>query len=274
MIEAVTRIAIEAGAEIMAIRRSTGPTVQIKADASPVTQADLAANERIVTQLKILQVAPIVSEESALPEVVPDRFWLVDPLDGTKDFIAGRDTFVVNIALVESGKPVLGVVYAPALDELFWAQKGQGAFKSAGLGTRTTVQRIQNTSTRDRFKVLASGSQMTPRLQAFIDALTIDELTRFGSALKMCRVAEGEADLYPRFGPTSEWDTAAGQVILEEANCKLVDMSTDLSLRYGKAGFRNPGFIACRADLDFIETFRGLLAQMGPVGAGAKSGKK
>lgn len=274
MIEIIKRLAVEAGTKIMEVRASAPQSVRYKADASPVTEADLASNEIIVTQLERLRVAPIVSEESPFPTVIPNKFWLVDPLDGTKDFVAGRETFVVNIALIEGGAPVLGVVYAPALRELFWAEKGKGAFKcdeTKGVETKGdamgagNARRIFNNSQRDRFKVLASGSQMTPRLKAFIDALTIDELTRFGSALKMCRVAEGEADLYPRFGRTSEWDTAAGQIILEEAGCKLVEMASGLTFRYGKPEYLNPGFIASRSDLDFVETFRGLLAQMGSL---------
>ncbi len=264
MIETLTKLAVEAGEKIMEIRREARNSVRYKADASPVTEADLASNQLIVTQLEKMRVAPIVSEESSPQIPVANKFWLVDPLDGTKDFVAGRDTFVVNIALIENGAPTVGVVYAPALGELFWAEKGKGAFKSDATGI-AKAKRIFNNSQRDKFRVLASGSQMTPRLKAFIDALTIDELTRFGSALKMCRVAEGEADLYPRFGHTSEWDTAAGHIILEEAGCKLVEMASGLSLRYGKPRFSNPGFIASRADLDFVETFRALLAQMGPM---------
>lgn len=264
MIEILTKLAVQAGQKIMEIRRQAAHSVRYKADASPVTDADLASNQLIVTQLEKLRVAPIVSEESTPTLAVANKFWLVDPLDGTKDFIAGRDTFVVNIALVENGAPTIGVIYAPALGELFWAEKGKGAFKSDSTGVANS-KKIFNTSKRDKFKVLASGTQMTPRLKAFIGALTIDELTRFGSALKMCRVAEGEGDLYPRFGPTSEWDTAAGHIILEESGCKLVEMATGLTIRYGKARFRNPGFIASRTDLDFVETFRGLLAQMGPL---------
>ncbi len=261
MIEFITKIAVEAGEKIMEIRRSAGLSVRYKADASPVTEADLTANRHIVTHLESLRVAPIVSEESSPAVTVADTFWLVDPLDGTRDFVAGRDTFVVSIALVNGGAPVLGALYAPALGELFWAEKGKGAFKKEPTGS---PKRIFNKSTRDKLRVLASGSQMTPSLQTFVDGLAVGELTRFGSALKMCRVAEGEADLYPRFGRTSEWDTAAGHILLEEAGCKLVDMATGLTLRYGKPEFSNPGFIACRAGLDFVETFRDLLAQVGP----------
>jgi 3'(2'), 5'-bisphosphate nucleotidase len=254
-IEAISRIAVEAGEKIMEIRRTQREDVRYKADASPVTEADLAANEWIVTRLEMLDIAPIVSEESSPDIAVPDHFWLVDPLDGTKDFVAGKDTFVVNIALVEAGRPVLGVVFAPALGELFWAELGKGAYK--GKAFSSTATQIRNVSQRERLRVLASGSHMTPRLQSFIDLLQVEDLTRYGSALKMCRVAEGVADLYPRLGGTSEWDTAAGQMLLEESGCKTLDLTTGKTLRYGKPQFRNPGFVAARADLDFVDFFNG-----------------
>lgn len=268
MVEAVAQIAVDAGTRIMQIRTAgagNAPSVRFKADASPVTEADLAANEIIVTRLERLGVAPIISEESVSDSAsatrsVPTRermFWLVDPLDGTKDFIAGRDTFVVSIALIADGRPTLGLVYAPALGELFWAEAGRGSFKTLRPDVRDTV-RVFNSSARQRLRVLASGSHISPRLQAFLDSLAVEDFHRYGSALKMCRVAEGAADLYPRFGPTSEWDTAAGQIILEEANCKLVEMATGATLRYGKPQFRNPGFVASRVDLDFTAALRPL----------------
>jgi 3'(2'), 5'-bisphosphate nucleotidase len=250
MINEIIQIAQQAGEKIMDIRRANLNSVRYKADASPVTEADLASNEWIVTRLEKLGVAPIVSEETSPQISVPDRFWIVDPLDGTKDYVAGKDTFVVNIALIDGGYPVLGVIHAPALGETYWAQKGQGAFKSEA-AVPTNPVRITNQRTETEYRVLASGSQTSERMQAFLDELPVSDLSRYGSALKMCRVAEGAADLYPRFGDTHEWDTAPGQIILEESRCKLVVLATGERLKYGKPTFLNPGFIASRADLDF-----------------------
>lgn len=258
MLADLCRIAQEAGEKILEVRRSAVMGTRLKGDQSPVTQADLLANECIVTQLARLSSLPIVSEESSPDQAVGESFWLVDPLDGTKDFVAGKDSFVVNIGLIERGRPVLGVVYAPVSGELFWAEAGKGAYKGSLF---TNGQRIFNRSQRVEFKALASGSLMTPRLQGFLDALHITHLQRYGSALKICRVAEGEADLYPRFGETHEWDTAAGHAILNEAGCKLVDMASGQELRYGKPGFLNGGFIVSRTDLDFVEKLGEIRAQ-------------
>jgi 3'(2'), 5'-bisphosphate nucleotidase len=144
------------------------------------------------------------------------------------------------------------------LQEIFWAEKGQGAFKVSMPGPKKSVY---NTSQRNELRALASGSLLTTRMQKVLDSLPIQSLERFGSALKMCRVAEGAADLYPRFGPTHEWDTAAGQIILDEAGCKLIDMETGRDVQYGKRDYKNNGFIASRANLDLWPTIRKLRDQ-------------
>ncbi len=253
MISEVCRIAIEAGAKILELREAALAAVQFKADMSPVTEADLAANECIVTQLEKLSRDPIVSEETSPNLEVGDRFWLVDPLDGTKDFVAGKDSFVVNIGLVEKGVPILGVVFAPVLGELFWAQAGAGAYKGSEF---KNGQKIENRRAGRELKALASGHHTSPRMRSFLEQNNIVSLERYGSALKLCRIAEGVADLYPRFGPTSEWDTAAGHAILNEAGCHLLAMSTGEPLAYRKANFQNEGFIASRRTLDLTEEIR------------------
>jgi 3'(2'), 5'-bisphosphate nucleotidase len=249
MIQDVRRLAEDAGREIMKFYRSGDWTVTSKTDESPLTQADLAANEIIVPGLKKLTNELIVSEESDPQSVVVgDTFWLIDPLDGTRDFVGKKDTFVVCISRVENFYPVFGVIHAPVTGETWWAEKGKGAFGPSG-------ERLDLEKNQKRAQLIAAGSRSMPseRMQMFYDHFAIQEIRRYGSALKFCRLAEGDIDLYPRFGPTSEWDTAAGQVIVEEAGGKILDIISGERLRYGKPGFENRGgFIASRADLDLI----------------------
>ncbi|RYZ65391.1 MAG: 3'(2'),5'-bisphosphate nucleotidase, partial [Proteobacteria bacterium] len=247
MIEKVRELAVIAGKEIASIYRGNVWTVTSKADESPITQADLRANELIVAGLKKFSNDPIVSEEGdVLLKAPSSRFWLVDPLDGTRDFVNRMDTFVVCIALIENGEPILGVIYAPISEELYSAEKGKGAIGPEG-------KLIFNRNTRT--ELAAAGSRSTPsdRMKALYEQFGITSIERFGSALKFCKVASGDFDVYPRFGPTKEWDTAAGQIIAEEAGCKVVDMSTGERLLYGKPNLDNRGFVCCRNDLDVAE---------------------
>jgi 3'(2'), 5'-bisphosphate nucleotidase len=246
MVPEIVRVARAAGAEILKIYRSGAWTVSSKGDDSPLTQADLAANDIILRGLKAISTDPIVSEENDPHSVITgDRFWLVDPLDGTRDFVARLDTFVVSIGLIENGRPVLGVIYAPVTDETFWAALGEGAYRDG--------EKIYNRSTRE--KPIAAGSRSIPsdRMKQFAELFSIEEVLRFGSALKFCRLAEGKIDLYPRFGLMHEWDTAAGQIIAEEAGCKVIEVSSGAILGYGKPGLvHRGGFIASRSDLEIV----------------------
>lgn len=243
MIEDIKRLAQTAGREIKKIYEGTEWTVTLKADESPITQADLRAHEIIMEGLTKLSSDPIVSEEGVLPKEVPSRFWLVDPLDGTRDFVAKKDTFCVCIALIENGEPILGVIHSPVTDELWWAEKGNGAFNEKG--------RLQNTRTNTGdFIAIGSRSIPSDRMQRLYDVFEITHIERFGSALKFCKMAEGLYDVYPRFGPMMEWDTAAGQIIAEEAGCKVIDINTEKPLRYGKPGLENRGFLCTRSDLN------------------------
>jgi len=242
--ERISDIARRAGDEIMAVYRQDF-SVSEKADASPLTQADLAAHRCIIGLLPGIESAlPILSEESADIDWPVrrawQRYWLVDPLDGTREFIKKNDEFTVNIALIENGEPVLGVVYAPALDWLLVGGRGLEArwFKGAEQG----AARVAKASSP--LRVAASRSHRDEKTQAYLDQIGAVDTVGLGSSLKFCRIATGEVDLYPRFGPTSEWDTAAAQAVLEAAGGGV--FTTDgQPLRYNhKESLLNPHFIA------------------------------
>ncbi|MBF0560511.1 MAG: 3'(2'),5'-bisphosphate nucleotidase CysQ [Alphaproteobacteria bacterium] len=245
LLEGVGALACQAGAVILPIYQSDF-AVGTKNDDSPVTAADHAAEAVILAGLRRLTPdIPVVAEEEAaagrVPDIGNDRFWLVDPLDGTREFIKRNGEFTVNIALIEEGYPVLGVVYAPAVD-CFYAAVGPG---SAVIRVRGETRAIQVRSpSADGVVVVASRSHGDPaQLEAFLKDYTVKALAMTGSSLKFCLVASGQADLYPRFGRTMEWDTAAGHAVLLAAggDVRTVDGET---LRYGKPGFENPCFIA------------------------------
>lgn len=246
----VLRIAQDAGQAIMAIYNATPGTageVRYKADGSPLTQADLAAHRVIARGLaQLTPEIPVVSEEDGASEVhrqPTGRFWLVDPLDGTKEFVARNGEFTVNIALIEEARPVLGVVVAPALGQSYWGGASQGAWREAN----GKVEPIRVASPQERvgrpLRVLASKSHMNEATRAYLRQLAPHELVQAGSSLKFCRMAEGGADLYPRLGPTCEWDTAAGQAVLEAAGGTVQDRQ-GAALRYGKPSSTNPDFVA------------------------------
>jgi 3'(2'), 5'-bisphosphate nucleotidase len=245
LVEAVRAVAREAAALVMALYGGSF-TVESKADASPVTEADLAADAAIREGLARIAAIPIVSEETHPPPFATrrswDRLWLVDPLDGTRGFVAGSGDFAVNIALIERGAPVLGVVLAPARETCYWAERGRGAFKQAGPCAARPIH--VHPHARRPLVVATSRSRRNPRTRAFVRSLGEVRLMRVGSAIKTCLVAEGRADVYPGFSRTSEWDTAAAQVILEEAGGALLDERLE-PLRYNaRPGLANPVFLA------------------------------
>lgn len=243
----VKRIACEAAEAILTIYHQADFQVDFKADTSPLTQADLASHRYIVTSLKALTPdIPILSEESEGIAYEERRrwqtFWLVDPLDGTKEFIQRNGEFTVNIALVSGHKPVLGVVHIPVQQVTYWAVEGQGAFKTDG---QDTFQLQANHNLGQTMTVAASRSHAGAETAAFLDNLRQDyalDVVSKGSALKLCMVAEGAADLYPRFGPTMEWDTAAAQCVVEQAGGRVTTMEGD-ALQYNKANLLNPFFM-------------------------------
>ncbi len=240
-------LAAEAGRRIMQIYRG-GFSIQLKEDRSPLTEADLAAHDAIAAGLAILTPElPQLSEEEASGHPFGERghwqrYWLIDPLDGTREFIKRNDQFTVNIALIETHAPVLGVIHVPVSGVSYFARRGGGAFKQLpGEAPRPIhVRRLGG----DPPVVAGSRSHRGERLTAFLRRLGEHRLLAVGSSLKSCLVAEGSADLYPRLGPTSEWDTAAAQCILEEAGGQLTD--TEMRpLRYNtKASLLNPHFFA------------------------------
>ena len=222
----VEKIAIKAGAAIMAIYQKEYGVLS-KADQSPLTEADTLANSIITDALTTLTPSiPILSEEAVENFAGPNsdgQYWLVDPLDGTKEFIKRNGEFTVNIALIEGGKPSLGVVYAPALEILYSAATNLGAFKVNGSGQRTSIQ-VKPHTEGFPWKVVGSrshGGDMTDWLKK----LDSYELIPMGSSLKFCLVAEGAAHLYPRLGPTSLWDTAAAQCVVDEAGGEVVQLN-------------------------------------------------
>lgn len=242
-------IALEAGAAIMLARAGMG-SATLKSDGSPVTAADLCANEIICDRLRsILPEIPIVSEEACAPSSlqVDDRFILVDPLDGTKEFIQGRDEFTVNIGLIERGIPVAGAVFAPALGILYVA--GNNAYRvEAAPGEKLAAlhdMRLLKARPRpaSQWRAVTSRSHLDPDTQSWIDRHPVAELRAAGSSLKFCTIAEGDADVYPRLAPTMEWDTAAGDAVLRAAGGSVLDLA-GAPFRYGKPDYRNGSFIA------------------------------
>lgn len=219
----------------------------LKSDGSPITDADICAHRIILEKLsKRTPDMPIVSEESLnlkeLNQKLPKQFWLVDPLDGTKEFISRNGEFTVNIALVEEGKPTLGVVTAPALQTVYAGTLQDGAFKLDANGHQTPIS--VSIPGEEGLTVLGSRShQSQAEMNAFLQNKKVSQFIPAGSSLKFCKLAEGSAHLYPRFGRTMEWDTAAGHAILLAAG-GTVETLDNTPLTYGKQGFENPHFIA------------------------------
>jgi 3'(2'), 5'-bisphosphate nucleotidase len=249
LVEGVREIALRAGEAIMRIYAS-GTEVRTKADASPVTDADEEASKLILAGLReiapeVLAVCEETHEEGDRVATGSEGFLLVDPLDGTKEFISKNGEFTVNIALIHGGRPVLGVVYAPAIERLFlgWREdSGAGfAFQERGKAARSPIRVAQ--PKEDGVIVVASRSHRDAKTDEYLGKFRVKSFTSAGSSLKFCLVATGEADLYPRLGRTMEWDTAAGQAVLEAAGGSVTRLD-GAPLSYGKTGFENPFFVA------------------------------
>jgi 3'(2'),5'-bisphosphate nucleotidase len=255
MLDRLVEIALDAGEIVLSVYKSDGFDARAKADGSPVTEADAAAEALILARLQALEPnTPIVAEEQAAAGHIPvtaARFFLVDPLDGTKEFLNRNGDFTINIALIEHGEPVCGVVYAPAHGLIYAGQCGSGARmasvtdRAPGAWRQIEVRQPEAAG----LAVVASRSHMSAETSEFVARFAVADLVSAGSSLKFCRVAAGEADLYPRLGRTMEWDTAAGDAILRAAGGRVCTLDGQ-TLGYGKRNqdtdvdYANPWFVA------------------------------
>ena len=248
--------ALEAGSEILKIYGGDHG-VEYKSDESPLTLADKASHECIVQHLTSTAL-PILSEEGKSISFEDRRhwstFWLIDPLDGTKEFIKRNGEFTVNIALIQNQLPVWGVVYAPWLKLLYWGEVGKGAWMIEEVAANVSLQNlianarmIKSQPQADPYKVVGSRSHSSAETEEFIEQLRKEhkqlEFVSMGSSLKICLVAEGKAQVYPRYAPTMEWDTAAGHAVAKAAGCTVINPKTNQELHYNKEDLLNPWFI-------------------------------
>ncbi len=244
LLDQVLVVALEAGQRIMEVYGSEF-AVSHKDDHSPLTLADLAAHKQIVESLgRITPDLPVLSEEAADIAFATrskwTRYWLVDPLDGTKEFVKRNGEFTVNIALIDQGSPRLGVVHAPVLDVTYLAAASVGAFRER----RGQRERIRTRRTLERPSLVVTKSHRDAALEAFLSRVPAHDAVSKGSSLKFCLVAEGSADFYPRTGPTSEWDTGAGHCVAEQAGAQVLTLPDWQPLRYNqKESLLNPGFV-------------------------------
>ena len=255
----IVNISVDAG-EVILNYYNENVDVIYKDDESPLTKADLASHKIITDSIKkITPDIPILSEEEFIDWKIRKKwkkYWLIDPLDGTKEFIKKNDEFTVNIALIENNRPILGVIYTPALNELFYSIKNFGSYKiltKKKLNTLKDAKRISiNKNKSNQVKIVGSRSHSNPILEKWVNKNFNEfDILQKGSSLKFCLIAEGSADIYPRFGPTSEWDIAAGHIILEEAGGKLKSIDNKEILYNEKENILNPDFFAY-SNVDFV----------------------
>ena len=258
LLDAAIEASFAAGREILAVY-GTDFTAEQKADKSPLTEADKKAHKAIAAILDRTGLPTVSEEGRTLPAAERqawNRYWLVDPLDGTKEFIKRNGEFTVNIALIHGGAPIGGALYVPVMDTLYFAWHGGGAYRIQQAKTfagksayelAALAERLPVQTERETFTIVASRSHSTPETEAFVAEKEAQhgkvQLTSIGSALKICLVAEGAADVYPRYAPTMEWDTAAGHAIALEAGRDITDVSTGKSMRYNKNELVNNWFI-------------------------------
>ena len=255
----IVNISVDAG-EVILNYYNENVDVIYKDDESPLTKADLASHKIITDSIKkITPDIPILSEEEFIDWKIRKKwkkYWLIDPLDGTKEFIKKNDEFTVNIALIENNRPILGVIYTPALNELFYSIKNFGSYKiltKKKLNTLKEAKRISiNKKKSNKIKIVGSRSHSNPILDKWVNKNFNEfDILQKGSSLKFCLIGEGAADIYPRFGPTSEWDIAAGHIILEEAGGKLKSIDNKEILYNEKENILNPEFFAY-SNIDFV----------------------
>ena len=266
LIGPVLEIARAAGQEIMAVYSAGGGGFSQKSDSSPLTQADLRAHELIVRELsRLTPDVPILSEEASDIDFAVrsrwDRYWLVDPLDGTREFLSRNGEFTVNIALIERHQPAFGVVHVPVRDVDYWGQPGVGAWRRVGTASPEviTVARTLGATVR----IAGSRSHRGNSLEGFLEHVGAHEFVEMGSSLKFCLIAEGGADVYPRLGPTSEWDTAAGHAVLGGAGGFVLRLDGTALTYNTRESLLNPYFMA------YGSAARDWLSLLGPVDGGA-----
>jgi 3'(2'), 5'-bisphosphate nucleotidase len=255
LIEPVVSIAVSAGHAILEVYK-TDFEVSAKDDDSPLTRADMASHRCIVAGLRELAPeVPLISEEGGLPEFAErrqwQRYWLIDPLDGTKEFVSRNGEFTVNIALIEGHRPVFGVVHVPVMQKTYVGCESAGAELRDGSDGRTPIRVAIESA--NPVRVVGSRSHRGSSLDAFLELLGDFEMVPMGSSLKLCLVAEGVADVYPRLGPTSEWDTAAAQAVVEQAGGSVVTLDGKPLAYNTKADILNPHFlVAGPQDVDWL----------------------
>lgn len=251
MIKELIKLIRTSGSEILKIYNQNNFDIKIKNDDSPITKADILSHKILKEGLFKIDPVPVLSEEEFIDfNIRKDwkKFWIIDPLDGTKDFIAKNDEFTINIALIENRRPVIGLIYAPALNELYWAIKGKGAFKNG--------KKIYNSSLRKNIIGTQSRFHSNKKTEMFFNINKINKVEKFGSALKFCKLSEGSVDVYPRYNGSMEWDIAAGDIILQESGCKMINIKTSKEFCYNRLNLINDFFIAQRDNLDLVKDFK------------------
>ena len=254
LIDPIVDLIVDAGKAILEVY-ATDFDVQEKADESPLTQADLASHNCIVAGLAALTPdLPVISEEEGLPAFEErgqwGRYWLIDPLDGTKEFVNRNGEFTVNVALIDSNRPIFGVVHVPVQNKTYIGCEGHGAELRDG-GSSTAIRVAESSS--QPVRIVGSRSHRGSSLDAFLERIGEAEMLPMGSSLKFCVIAEGRADVYPRLGPTSEWDTAAAQAVVEQAGGKVLELDGKPLSYNAKADILNPWFIVMGpSDVDWL----------------------
>ena len=251
MIDTLIELATEAGIVVRQIYESGKFDTTLKSDNSPVTTADEKANELILRGLsQKFPKIPAISEESENRVLEQGTFFMIDPLDGTKGFLNKTNNFTVNIALIDNCRPTIGVIYSPMSGELFYTSTKLESFKYNFLKKTSKIKLSGQLSNRDKLILITSENNLIGRESKVLKDNLEHDVLKIGSSIKFCKLAEGIADVYPRFGRTMEWDTAAGHAILRYAGGMLIDLNTKKELTYGKKNYENRSFIAFRDSSD------------------------
>lgn len=257
LLEVAIAASLDAGMEIMKIYESDDFEVGFKKDDSPLTKADLASHHLILEYLNKTEISVLSEEGKDISYDLRkhwDLLWIVDPIDGTKEFIKKNGEFTVNIALVENQEPILGVIYVPALKDLYFASKDNGSYLAKGVDSKNSIKEVLSVASKlpvqsdsKIYTVVASKSHLSKETEEFIKKIELEkgevETLSKGSSLKLCMIAEGKADCYPRFAPTMEWDTAAGHAICKYSGKSVVDMATGREMLYNRENLLNNWFV-------------------------------